>query len=167
MRRMKHLLLIALALTACKSSKSSPAESGAKPVEGSKQVAAVPCDPAATELATRLDTANGLGMPLDAPETQSKIDTAKQGLEGTTVAFKDCAFSSQGNDAVTFAATKGGKDLECIMAGGEAGNRKFRDAAMSLDMQKLKLDVTGKLAKHGEEPLARIQLTECTITPHE
>ena len=153
---MKTLLLLVLALSlplaACTSSNASaPAN-------------AEPCDPAATAFAKRLSTANGLGMDLTDAKTQPAIDAAKKGLAGTKVAFKNCAFSGQGNDIVSFAPTKdGGNDLDCVMSGGEAGTKKFRHAAMDFDLPKLKLDVAGTV----KEVEGRLKIADCSITPHE
>lgn len=97
------------------------------------------CDPGATELAKKLRD--------------------DKSLEGKTFAFKNCAFDSQGNDIVSFAATKGAESIACHMKGGEAGVKTLRQAAMKLDLDKLKLDVAGKVTK-GE-------MTECTMTAHE
>lgn len=151
MRRMKNYLFLLIAVVpACKS--SSAADS-------------MPCEPAASDLAKRLATANGIGMDLTDPKTQPAIDAAKAGLEGKRYAFKNCHFDSQGSDTVSFAPTASSSaTIECVMAGGEAGNKEFRQAAMKLDDQeKMKLDVTGIVKRHDN----RLTLTECKITPHE
>ena len=150
---MKKLNLLLLVVTACKSSQASKSS-----------VDAVPCDPAGTELAKRLETANGFSMDLTDPKTKPAIEAAKQGLEGKKYAFKNCAFAGQGNDTVSFAATAGAEhEIKCVMAGGEAGNKKFRQAAMDFDLSKLELDVTGTIAMHE----GRLALTGCSITPHD
>jgi hypothetical protein len=149
---MKNTLFLFIAvLTACKSA------------EGAGEV--VPCERGATELAKRLEIANGRGLDRTDPKTQSAIDAAKSGLEGKRFAFKDCHFDGQGNDTVSFAPTgSSSESVDCVMAGGEAGNKEFRRAAMALDDQeKMKLDVTGVVKPHED----RLALTDCKITPHE
>ena len=152
LRRMKNTIFLFLAvLSACKSA------------EGAGD--AVPCERGATELARRLEAANGLGLDRSDPKTQPAIDTARAALEGKRFAFKDCHFDSQGSDTVSFAPTGSSSEtIDCVMAGGEAGNKEFRRAAMALDDQdKMKLDVSGVLAQHDDE----LALTDCKITPHE
>ena len=145
------ILYACLFLVACKSS------------DAKQSADAVPCAPGAADLAKQLDAANGLGMDLTDAKTQPAIDAAKAKVESKRFAFKDCKFSSQGNDTVSFAADAAAADLGCVMSGGEDGVKKFRRAAMELDMKKLKLDVTGVVKLHED----RLRLTECTITPHE
>jgi len=144
-----YLFLLVAVLPACKSSEAADS---------------TPCDPGASDLAKHLDAANGIGMDLTDPKTQPAIDGAKAGLEGKRYAFKNCHFDSQGTDTVSFAPTTSSSAiLDCVMAGGEAGNKAFRQAAMKLDDQdKMKLDVSGVVKQHG----TRLALTECTITPH-
>jgi|MudIll2142460700_1097286.scaffolds.fasta_scaffold05584_2 hypothetical protein len=146
---MKNITLLFLALAACKSSDAGPAAD------------AVPCDPAATELVTRLDAANGMGMEYSDPKRQPAMDAAKAGLDGKRYAFKNCYFSGQGNDEVSFAAADGARSLTCAL--GADGHKKFRKAAMKFELAKLKLDVTGIVKTHE----GRLALTECKITPHE
>lgn len=154
------ILYACVFLVACKSSDGK--EQSAKPVEG-QTAQAVPCAPAAAELAKQLETANGFGLMLDDPKTQPAIDAAKAAIVGKRYSFKDCKFSSQGNDVVSFAADATAQDIGCVMAGGEAGNKKFRQAAMGFEMSKLKLDVTGTVKLHED----RLHLADCEITPHE
>lgn len=145
-----YLFLLIGILPACKSSDAADS---------------MPCDPGASDLAKRLDTANGIGMDPADPKTQSAIDGAKAGLEGKRYAFKNCPFDSQGNDTVSFTPTRSSSaSIECVMAGGAAGNKAFRQAAMKLDDQdKMMLDVTGVVKLHDN----RLTLTECKITPYE
>jgi len=155
---MKNYLFLVpvLALMACKSSDA-------------KQLAnAAPCDPGATELAKQLSAANGYNMDLSDPKTQATIDAAKKAILGKKFAFKNCKFTSQGNDTVSFAATKGAEhDIDCKMAGGDDGNKKFRHAAMDFDMAKLQLDVSGTIKEIDGHFDKDIVLADCTITPHE
>jgi hypothetical protein len=148
---MKNTLFLFIAvLSACKSA------------EGAGEV--VPCERGATELASRLETANGLGLDRTDPKTQPAIDAARAGLEGKRFAFKDCHFDSQGSDTVSFAPKGSSETITCVMAGGEAGNKEFRRAAMALDDQdKMKLDVSGVVKRHED----KLALTDCTITPHD
>ncbi|MDX2089332.1 MAG: hypothetical protein SFX73_15870 [Kofleriaceae bacterium] len=177
---MKQLLALAVlvpAFLACKSEstkteagKTEAGKSGAgtvaaKPIE---KVAATPCETGALDLAKKLSDANGRNMDLGKPETQKVIDAAKAEIAGKTFAFSNCFFSSQGNDQVSFKANGSAEDdIECVMAGGEDGNRKFRDAAMSFDMSKLRLDVRGTVKEHGEGHFRDFTLVDCEITPHE
>ncbi|MGN6103854.1 MAG: hypothetical protein ACTHU0_02005 [Kofleriaceae bacterium] len=129
----------------------------------------VPCDgPALAKLAKQLDTAGGIGVDLGTEKGRASIDAAIAAINGKRVAFKNCAFKSQGNDEVSFAARKGApNEITCRMAGGEQGNKAFRNAAMKLDMEKLRLDVVGVVGSNGDPHVTRYLLTECTITPHE
>ena len=150
MRGMKNTYFLLLALAACKSSNAGPAAD------------AIPCDPAATELVKRLDDANGMGIEYSDPKRKPTMDAAHAGLEGKRIALKNCRFSSQGNDEVAFAAAEGARSLTCAL--GADGHKKFRHAAMELDMDKLKLDVTAVVKQQKKD---RFELTECKITPHE
>jgi hypothetical protein len=129
----------------------------------------VPCDgPELAELAKQLDTAGGVGVDLD--KDKAAIQAAAAAVTGKRFAFKNCVFKSQGNDQVSFAGSKDAQnDVICKMAGGEDGNRAFRDAAMALQVEseKLRLDVVGTVALTGAPPIERYRLTECTITVHE
>ncbi len=177
---MKHLLSIALlvpALAACKSGETTSDQTSAKrqnvatsaPKVIEKdvvKVASTPCDPGAADLAKKLSDANGKNMDLSKPEIQKIIETSTAELKGKTFAFSNCFFARQGNDEVTFKATADAKDdITCVMKGGEDGNKKFRDAAMTFDMAKLRLDVHGTLKVHGQ--LEDLELVDCEITPHE
>ena len=139
---MKHLRFTVLVITACTSSKAAP--------DG------VPCEQS-VELYMQIAAANTYTH--DKPDA---TEAAKQAVLGKRASFKNCKFSRQGNDNVSFEGA-GGKDLDCAMAGGEDAVRTFRHAAMEFDMKKLKLDVTGVVAEKD----GRVQLTECKITPHE
>ena len=151
---MKNSLYLVLFLVACKSSDANTAN-------------AVACATAAPELGKQLELANGVGLDLTDAKSQPAIDAAKKAIMGKKLAFKDCAFGSQGGDSVSFGATADAKysyeSVECAMADGKAGQKAFRQAAMKFDMAKLKLDVVGTVGEHE----GRIKLTGCTITPHE
>lgn len=129
----------------------------------------VPCDgPELAALDKQLDTAGGVGVDLD--KDRAAIEAAAAAVKGKRFAFKDCVFKGQGNDEVWFAGRKEAEEpVRCKMAGGEKGNRAFRDAAMALQVEseKLRLDVVGTVALTGEPPIERYMLTECTITVHE
>jgi hypothetical protein len=163
---MKYQLafIVIAALPACKSSDAKSSESDTKSSDS------VPCAPAGADLAKKLYLANGYNLDLTKPDVQKQIATAKTEVMGKKVALDGCFFKMQGNDRVTFAATADAKDseqIECVMAGGEDGNKKFRHAAMKFDMAKLRLDVKGTVAEHGQPPFKRIYLTECEIVPHD
>jgi hypothetical protein len=142
---MKNYIFILVAVAACKSSDA-------------KQLAnALPCEGNAAGFAKQLETANGYNMDLQDPKSQPAIDAAKKKLLGTEVAFKNCHFEGQGGDTVSF------NGIECVMAGGEEGTKKFRHAAMEFDMKKLLLDVHGKVTEKDKH----VVLGDCAITPHE
>jgi hypothetical protein len=151
------------------SSAQSVASATAAPAEAGPAPTPVPCDgPEFTELAKQLNTAGGVGVDLGSDKGRASIDEAIASINGKRVAFTSCAFKRQGNDEVTFAARKDApNEITCRMAGGEEGNRKFRDAAMGFDPEKLRLDVSGKVASNDNPNVTRYLLTECTITPHE
>lgn len=147
---MKTALVLLVACTACKSSDAHNAED-------------VPCATGALEqFSTRLSAANGWGG-LGKPE----LATAKAELTGKRFAFDGCVFKSQGNDQVSFAADGDGKQLTCIMKGGEEGVTRFRRAATAFDLKKLRLDVSGTVNETGEGDFKRLDLVDCEIVPHE
>lgn len=126
----------------------------------------VACDAKAIEaLANTLNKANGLNVERGDPAVEAEIDAAKARILGEAFAFTGCTFSMQGNDEVTFGATGTDAELGCIMKDGEAGVRAFREEAMTLDPQKLRLDVRGEIAAAGM--LDRLQMTKCVINVHE
>ncbi len=144
------VLVVAAVMPACKSSDARNAEG-------------VPCATSAIEqFSTRLSAANGWGN-LGKPE----LAAAKVELTGKRFAFDGCVFTSQGNDQVSFAATADGKQLTCIMAGGEEGVTRFRRAAMAFDLPKLRLDVRGTVNETGKGDFKRLDLIDCEIVPHE
>lgn len=150
------LALCALSLAAAACGKSSAGPAGA------------PCDAKAIEeLAKTLDTANGIGVDLQDKSLEKPRAEAKAKVDGKKYAFKGCTFAMQGNDTVTFGATGTDKTLGCVMKGGEDGVKSFRHAAMKLDFDKLKLDVSGVIKLHGEAPFDDYGLTDCTISAHE
>ena len=153
-------LLLVISSAACsKSADSAPRANGAK---------AIACDAAAiTALAKSLDTANGLGVDLSKASVQADIEAAKASITGKQVAFTGCTFARQGNDEVTFGAVGTDAEINCVMEGGEAGVRAFRNKAMELDMKKLRLDVRGEIALGGMKGFERLKLTKCTIDVHE
>jgi hypothetical protein len=158
MRAMKTSLVVVLValIPACKSS------------DASSQADSVPCATGAAELAKRLTLANGYNLDLQKPDVQKQIAAAKTELIGKRFAFEGCAFKSQGNDEVSFAATAASDDrIECTMIGGADGNKKFRHAAMAFELSKLRLDVTGTVAERGDGVFKRVRLVDCEIVPHE
>ena len=158
MRGMKNTQIIAclvLAIAACKSSDASQSSS------------ATPCDTGAPELDKLLAQANGIGVDLTKDGVQKEIEAAKKNLLGKKFAFKNCKFSMQGGDSVSFSAPDGKADIDCHMAGGEKGTKEFRRAAMKLDNDKLKLDVSGTIAEHDNGAFKRLAMTECKISAHE
>lgn len=174
--------LFALVLVSACSKKSEPAKSddtsaAAKTVDqtaapaappAAPAPAALPCDgPELETLAKDLDTAGGVGVDFSGSDAKATVEAAIAKIKGKRVAFKSCVFTSQGNDEVSFAAKKDGHEITCRMAGGEAGNRDFRNAAMGFDQDKLRLDVVGVAASNGNANVERYILTDCTITPHE
>lgn len=144
---------------------AKPAEPPAPP--------ATPCDgPEMAELSKQLRLANGNGVDFsDAKAGQATVDAAIAAINGKRVAFTSCAFKSQGNDEVSFAPRKDSSDddeIDCKMAGGEAGNKAFRDAAMSIDMARLQLDVVGVVGSYKDvNDFTRYTLTDCKVTPRE
>jgi hypothetical protein len=147
-----NVTLALAVIPACKSSSASDS---------------VPCATGAVELTKRLAIANGYNMELSKPDVQKKIADAKAELIGKRFSFEGCAFKSQGNDEVSFAATAGADSIQCAMAGGAAGNKSFRHGAMAFELSKLRLDVVGTIQERGEAPFKRLQMTECEIVPHE
>lgn len=144
------VLVLVAVMPACKSSDARNAEG-------------VPCATSAIEqFSTRLSAANGFG-DLGKPE----LAAAKAAVTGKRFAFDGCVFTSQGSDQVSFAATAGGKQLTCIMAGGEEGVTRFRRAAMAFDLPKLRLDVRGTVNETGTGDFKRLDLVDCEIVPHE
>lgn len=173
-------LVSLLATGACSKSVDAPAPtatptSAATPPPGTRPSAvakrveagpALPCDgPEMEQLVQQLRDASGYG---DYDEAKEKAAIAS--VNGRRFAFSGCAFKSQGNDTVTFAPKADSTDKEevkCRMAGGESGNRAFRDAAMNFDTSRLKLDVSGVAASDGSLNNVSYVLTGCSITPHE
>jgi len=135
----------------------------------SKHADGVKCDAKAIgALAASLDKANGMNVDLGSDKVKAEIAAAAKDLTGKQFAFDGCKFHSQGNDLVTFSASDSeGATLECAMKGGEAGVTEFRHAAMKIGQDKLRLDVSGVIASHGEKPFARLGMTECEISTHD
>jgi hypothetical protein len=128
----------------------------------------VACDAATlTALDADLDKANCLNVDLGDKAITDACAAMKTQITGKRYALKGCTFSSQGNDEVSFGATGTDKTIRCVMKGGEAGVAAFRDAAMTMDMAKLRLDVSGVLAMAGSKDFERLQMTDCQITAHE
>ena len=116
--------------------------------------------------ACKSSNASTTGEPCDtaAPALVKQLEAHDKALVGKQIGLKNCKFSGQGNDSVMLTSfTDESKDLDCHMKGGKDGNKKFRHAAMEFDMKKLKLDVSAKIAELD----GRLELTECSITPHE
>ncbi len=175
-----YSVALILAVTACKSSEADKAPApAAKPTTEAKKPAepppppATPCEgPEMAELAKQVHLASGFGVDYsDAKAGQAIVDGAIAAIKGKRFAFSNCVFKSQGNDKVSFAPRADSPyeaQIECKMAGGEAGNEAFRNAAMTLDMEKLRLDVVGVVASYQDShDFTRYTLTECKITPHE
>jgi hypothetical protein len=164
--RVLPITLLVVAAAAC--SKGGDGPSSGKATESAPKANYVSCDAAAiAALDAELDKANCLNVDLsDKAITDACAATAKQ-VTGKTYAFKGCTFSSQGNDQVSFGATGTDKTVHCTMKGGEAGVDSFRRSAMKLDMEKLRLDVTGVIAMSGDKNFERLQMTDCQITAHE
>lgn len=163
--------LLVVATSACSNSKDGGAKASGKAVEGASgapKANYVPCEAAAFDaLEAALAKANCLDVDLTDKAITDACEAKKQEITGKTYAFKGCTFSSQGNDEVSFGATGTDKELRCVMKGGDAGVSEFRNAAMKLDMAKLRLDVTGTIALAGSKDFQRLQMTECQITAHE
>jgi hypothetical protein len=135
----------------------------------SKHAAGVKCDAKAIgELAATLEKANGYNVDLTNDKVKADIATASKAITGKTFAFDGCKFSSQGNDIVTFSASDSdAATIHCAMKGGEQGVTEFRHAAMAIGQDKLKLDVSGVIASHGDKDFARLGMTECEISTHD
>ncbi|HSN27210.1 MAG TPA: hypothetical protein VLT45_13030 [Kofleriaceae bacterium] len=128
----------------------------------------VTCDAASiTALSTDLDKANCLGVDLSNKALTDACKATAQRITGKTYALEGCTFASQGNDIVSFGAAGTDKTVECMVRGGEAGVNDFREAAMKLDTDKLRLDVSGVIAKAGMTGIERLRMTDCQITAHE
>jgi len=127
-----------------------------------------PCDAASVAaLAADLDKANCLEVDLSKKALTDACKAKERQITGKTYAFKGCTFAGQGNDVVSFGATGTDKTIECVMKGGEAGVTGFREAAMKLDTDKLRLEVTGVIAKVHGYAFDSLKLTDCEITAHE
>jgi hypothetical protein len=150
MKNTQIVACLVLALAACKSSNAS-------------STSATPCATGAPELQKLLADANGIGKNLGDAKVEKEIEAAKAKLTGKRYAFKNCKMTLQGGERVAFAATKTADDIDCYMAGGEAGMKDFRHAAMALDPEKMTLDVSGTIAARGD----RLEMTECKVTAHE
>ena len=135
----------------------------------SKHAAGVACDSKAVSgLAGKLDKANGLNVDLADAKVQADIDAATKEVVGKKFAFDGCKFKSQGNDMVTFSASNSdAPTIECAMKGGEAGVKDFRDAAMKIGQDKVRLDVTGIVASNGSKYVPRLTMTDCEIATHD
>jgi hypothetical protein len=156
--------VLALALVACGKSKAdSKVEAKTAAPSAPSAPAPVPCTAEAIDaLAKGLHEGSGFGM--DRSKESATIEAQMQALLGKTFAFTGCTFKRQGNQEVTFAAVDAQREVACTMKSGEAGVRAFVQSAMSIDPDKLRLDVRGTvtLAKgdYGPEYLA---LTDCEI----
>lgn len=126
----------------------------------------MPCDAKAfDELRVTLDIANG--RELDWDKDQAKIEAAKQELLGKSFALTGCTFKLQGTDEIHFGAVAADGEITCIMKDGEAGVKAFREAAMAIDIEKLRLDVRGMVAKtKGANGFEHVELTDCEISAH-
>ena len=83
--------------------------------------------------------------------------------DGKQVAFAGCTFQGQGNDIVSFGESDGGgKSIDCAMKGGEGAVKAFREAAMKIGQDKLKLDVRGTVVAKDS-----VAMKDCEITTHE
>jgi hypothetical protein len=135
----------------------------------SKHIDGVACDTKAVgALAASLDKANGIGVDLTNAKVKADIEAATKEVIGKTFAFDGCKFQSQGNDVVSFSAADSDTTrIECVMKDGEAGVSEFRRAAMKIGQDKLRLDVTGVIASHGNKDFARYKMTKCEISTHE
>ncbi len=150
---MKHVLLLVLAVAACGKS---------------KHIDGVACDAKAVgDLATSLDLASGMGVDLTSDKVKADIEKAKAAVIGKTFAFTGCKFGSQGNDQVELASADGSKMIHCVMKDGEKGVTELRHAAMKIGQDKLKLDVSGKIAATGSKDFPRIGMTDCEMSAHE
>jgi hypothetical protein len=159
----RALALSLLAVAAC-----GKGTSDGKAAGGADTSKYAPCE-AATLAALEADlaTANCVNVDLTKKEITDACEAKAKEVTGKTYSFKGCTFSSQGNDEVSFTAPGSDKMLHCTMKGGEAGVKDFRHAAMKFDMAKLKLDVTGVIAKGGMKGFERLQMTDCQIAAHE
>jgi hypothetical protein len=163
---MKHLVLVAAVLAAC--SKGKEIDSAPKSVEpqsasstkaasdnkvakesSDTPVDGVACDAKAVQaLKTSFEKANG-------------DDKAMKELSGKKLAFTGCSFDMQGNDMVYFKATASDATLECHMKGGKHGLDDFRHSAMSMNPDKMKLDIEATV---GLDQDKRLALTDCEVT---
>jgi hypothetical protein len=161
--------LLVIAAAACSKTKDGDGKASGKVVEPAAPKANyVPCEAAALDaLEADLTKANCLNVDLTDKAITDACEAKAKEISGKTYALKGCTFSSQGNDEVSFGATGSDKQVRCVMKGGEAGVKDFRQAAMALDMAKLRLDVTGTIALAGSKDFQRLQMTDCQISAHE
>lgn len=150
------LLLSLLSVAAAACGKASGAAAG------------VPCDAKVIEeLSKNLDSANHLNVALSDKKAEKEGNDMAAKLKGKRYSFKGCTFAMQGNDELQFGAKGTDKTLTCTMKGGEKGLDAFRHAAMKLDQDKMKLDITGVMGMGGMKDFESLQLTECQVTAHE
>jgi hypothetical protein len=167
MNKTTSVLAITL-LVAAACGKGGDGASTGKATEGAPKANYVPCEAAALDaLSADLDTANCVNVDLTKKEITDACAAKAKEVTGKTYALEGCTFSSQGNDEVSFGAAGTDKTVHCVMKGGEAGVKTFRQAAMKLDMAKLKIDVVGTVAMNGDKNFERLKLTECQMTAHE
>lgn len=167
--RALSISLLVVAVAACGKGNNDDKASG-KVVEGTaaSEPSFVTCDAAKLDaLAADFAKANCLDVDLSVKAITDACEVTKKQLMGKTYALKGCTFSHQGNDEVSFGATGTDKTLGCVMKGGEAGVKDFRDSAMKLDMDKLRLDVIGVISVAGTKGFERLQMTDCRITAHD
>jgi len=164
------LSILVVGVAACGKGKEAGGDkaSGGKAVEGAAPAPTFePCEAAFSKLAADLDKANCLNVDLGDKSITDACEAMKTQITGKRYALRGCTFSSQGNDEVSFGATGTDKTLDCTMKGGEEGVKTFRNAAMKLDMAKLRLDVSGVIALGGMKGFERLQMTDCQISAHE
>lgn len=163
MTKTSHVVAITLLVGA-----AAACGKGDKAAESAPKANYVPCEAAAFDALTAdLEKANCLNVDLTDKAITDACEAMKKQISGKTYAFKGCTFSSQGNDEVSFGAPGTDKELHCIMKGGKAGVTEFRNAAMKLDMTKLRLDVVGVITMGGNKGFERLQLAECQIKAYE
>jgi len=153
-----HALLLSLLVTGAAACGKADGASSYKPCDA-KGIA---------ELQASFDKTSPFSHDKNDKKAMEELEAETAKIKGQRYAFKGCTFAGQGGDEVTFGAPGTGTTISCVMKDGEAGVDKFRHAGMALgvDVDKLRLDVSGVIAMAGSGDFERLQLTGCQISVH-
>ena len=153
------LSALSIAAAACGTSSAAPA--------------AMACDDKVViDMAKEIDLANGIGVDLQDKRVEKARAEAQARITGKKYAFTGCELRVLAGTQLSFGAPGPGrrdreKYLVCRMKDREAGVNAVRDAAMKLDLEKLRLDVRGTITLHGDKGFERLSFDDCTIDVHE